>query len=361
MSRAWLVVAMYGAAMAATAGAVAQAPTEYTVIVANSMFGPPVTQTVYRDGSRVIIDIDTPAAAGAKETHVRSLYDLNTHTNTSWDMIDSSGGCGKGTFSGDWGDPFASMVDLSKATMTGTETLNGFSTKVYTASQDGASVKLWVDAKTGITVRADVTQAGKTQTLTEVKKLTLGTPPGSVFAMPAVCTAPAGPPPPSPRDQQIAKETNSKVGDFPDAVMSTDPGSQATCSVAIRVMKAGAMTPITSGFKLSANVIDDAKLAQGDTSPGANVPVTAGANGVWQIASPPPHFNLMEDFGNAGGGGGMIHRQCWGPVSTLLLVVQNPQSLGNRRRLGLGQERQVCGDQISCRSGEVHTQRNAVN
>jgi hypothetical protein len=75
-------------------------------------------------------------------------------------------------------------------------------------------------------------------------------------------------------------------------------------------------------------VIDDAKWAQGDTSPGANVPVTAGANGVWRIASPPPHFNLNEDFGNAGGGGGMIHKQCWGPVTTLLLVVKDPANLG---------------------------------
>ena len=132
----------------------------------------------------------------------------------------------------------------------------------------------------------------------------------------------------SPGDQRIATETNSKVGDFPDAVMSTGPGSQATCSVAIRVMKAGSMTPITSGFKFDANVIDDAKWAQGDSSPGANVPVVPGANGVWTIANPPPHFNLNEDFGNAGGGGGMIHLQCWGPVSMLLLVVQDPQNLG---------------------------------
>jgi len=150
-----------------------------------------------------------------------------------------------------------------------------------------------------------------------------------VFVVPANCTAAAaGPPPVSQRDKDIAAETSSSVGDFVDAVMTTAPGSQATCSVAIRVMKTVSMTPITSGFTLSANVIDDAKWAQGDTSPGANVPVTAGANGVWKIASPPPHFNLMEDFGNAGGGGGMIHLQCWGPVSTLLLVVKDPTNLG---------------------------------
>jgi hypothetical protein len=109
--------------------------------------------------------------------------------------------------------------------------------------------------------------------------------------------------------------------------MTTAPGSQASCSVAIRVLKSGAMTAITSGFKLTANVIDDATGAQGDTSPGANVPVMM-ANGVARIASPPPHFNVTTDFGNAGGGGGMIRLQCWGPVSTSLFVVQDPQNLG---------------------------------
>jgi len=185
-----------------------------------------------------------------------------------------------------------------------------------------------VEAKTGLPVKVDLTQGTNAQTISQVTKFTVGAPAASVFVVPASCTAAAGPPPVSQRDQDIAAETGGKVGDFVDAVMTTAPGSQDTCSVAIRVMKAGTMTPIVSGFKLSADVIDDAKWAQGDTSPGANVPVTAGANGIWRIANPPPHFNLMEDFGNAGGGGGMIHRQCWGPVSTLLLVVKDPANLG---------------------------------
>jgi hypothetical protein len=306
-----------------------QQPTAYTVTVVNSMFGPPVTQTIYRNGSKAVIDLNTPAPAGGTATHVRSLYDLSAHTNQSWDLTDSSGGCSSGTFSGDWGDPFAGLVDVTTGKMTGTETMNGFATKVYSVNADGgATAKVWVDAATGLPVRVDVTQGTTTQTLTQVTKFTAGAPAASVFAVPASCTAAAGPPPVSQRDQDIATDTASKVGDFVDAVMTTAPGSQDSCSVAIRVMKAGSMTPIVSGFKLSANEIDDAKWAQGDTSPGANVPVTAGANGVWRIASPPPHFNLMEDFGNPGGGGGMIHRQCWGPVSTLLLVVKDPQNLG---------------------------------
>jgi hypothetical protein len=328
MAKAALVVLLCGVGMAGSARA-QQQPTAYTVTVVNSMFGPPVTQTIYRNGSKAVIDTNTPAqAGGGPATHVRSLYDLSAHTNESWDLVDSSGGCSSGTFSGDWGDPFAGLVDVSTGKMTGTETVNGFATKVYTVNADGATAKVWVDTKTGLPVQVQLTQGTDTKTITEVTKFTAGAPAAAVFVVPASCTAAAGPPPVSQRDQDIATETASKVGDFVDAVMTTAPGSQDTCSVAIRVMKAGTMTPIASGFKLSANVIDDAKWAQGDTSPGANVPVTAGANGVWRIASPPPHFNLLEDFGNAGGGGGMIHRQCWGPVSTLLLVVKDPANLG---------------------------------
>jgi hypothetical protein len=330
MAKAALVVLLCGVGMAGVGNARAQQqPAAYTVTLVNSMFGPAVEETVYRDGSRAVIDLNTPAQAGGAATHVRSLYDLNAHTNQSWDLTDSSGGCSSGTFSGDWGDPFESQGELSTAKMTGTETMNGFSTKVYEVEASGLKAKAWVDAKTGMTVKMQMAQSGaEPKTMVEVKKLTVGAPAASVFVVPASCTAAAGPPPVSQRDQDIAVETGGQVGDFVDAVMTTAPGSQDTCSVAIRVMKAGSMTPIASGFKLSANVIDDAKWAQGDTSPGANVPVTAGANGVWKIARPPPHFNLMEDFGNAGGGGGMIHRQCWGPVSTLLLVVKDPANLG---------------------------------
>ena len=327
MAKAALVVLLCGVGMAGGARA-QQPPTAYTVTVVNSMMGSPMTQTIYRNGSKAAIDIDTPAANGSPATHVRSLYDLNEHTTESWDPTSSAGGCGSGTFSGDWGDPFAGMVDVSKGKLIGTETMNGFATKVYAVAADGVTAKVGVEAKSGLPVRVDVTQGAKTQTFTQVTKFTVGAPAASVFAVPASCTAAAGPAPPSQRDQDIAAETGSKVGDVVDAVIKTAPGSQDTCSVAVRVMTAGSMTPIVSGFTMTANVIDDAKWAQGDTSPGANVPVTAGANGIWRMASPPPHFNLLEDFGNAGGGGGMIHRQCWGPVSTLLLVVKDPTQLG---------------------------------
>ncbi len=324
----WRVAVLGAVVLAAWGAGAQQAPTAYTVTVVNSLMGPPVEETVYRDGSRAVMDMNMPATADAKATHTRSLVDLAAHTTASWDVVDSSGGCGKGTFSGDWGDPFSSLIDLSTAKLTGTETMNGFAAKVYTASADGANAKIWVDAKTGLTLRIDLGPAGQMKTITEVKNFVVGAPAASVFALPAACTAPVGPPPPSQHELDIAAETNSKVGDFIDAVMTEDAGPVAACSVVVRVMKAGAMTPITSGFKLSANVIDEAKLAQGDTSPGADIPVSMGADGVARIANPSARFNLMEDFGDAGGGGGTVRRWCAGPVSTLLLVVKDPQALG---------------------------------
>ena len=97
------------------AGAGAQEqPTAYTMMVVNSMMGPPMTQTIYRNGSKAAIDIDIPPAAnGSPATHVWSLYDLSAHTGIV-DPTSSAGGCGSGTFSGDWGDPFAGLVDVSK-------------------------------------------------------------------------------------------------------------------------------------------------------------------------------------------------------------------------------------------------------
>ena len=100
MAKAALVVLLCGVGMAGVGNARAQQqPAAYTVTLVNSMFGPAVEETVYRDGSRAVIDLNTPAQAGGAATHVRSLYDLNAHTNQSWDLTDSSGGCSSGTFS----------------------------------------------------------------------------------------------------------------------------------------------------------------------------------------------------------------------------------------------------------------------
>ena len=137
----------------AARGAALEQPTAYTVTVVNSMMGSPMTQTIYRNGSKAAIDTDTPAANGSPATHAcgRCIYDLTEHTDC---VVEPGGqrrgrGCGTGTFSGDWGDPFAGLVDVSTGKLTGTDTVNGFATKVYSVAADGATAKVWVEATNG--------------------------------------------------------------------------------------------------------------------------------------------------------------------------------------------------------------------
>jgi len=131
-------------------------------------------------------------------------------------------------------------------------------------------------------------------------------------------------PPVQQRDKDIAAETGGQVGDFPDAVMTGPAGTEAECTVAIRVMKAGSMTSIVSGVKLTAVTLDE----HGHPVPGGTLTVTAGVGGVWRIRNAPVRFQVADSFDTGGGGRGWIRRQCWGSVSTLLLVVHDPQNLG---------------------------------
>ena len=105
-------------------------PTAYTV----TQLGPGMESTIYRSGAKALSEATIPGADG-KATHTRTLYDLQAHTTLSWDPADASS-CGNGSFSGDWGDPFATSNQIltdakSKgAKETGAETLNGIATKV---------------------------------------------------------------------------------------------------------------------------------------------------------------------------------------------------------------------------------------
>ena len=127
----------------------------------------------------------------------------------------------------------------------------------------------------------------------------------------------------SQRDREIAAETDGRVGDFVDAVLDTAPGTQDECSVAIRVMKAGAMTPIVSGVRLTAATSDE----HGHAVPGGTLTVDADRKGVWTIGNAPPRFLVWDYIGAGGAGRGVIERRCWGAVSTLLLLVKDPENL----------------------------------
>jgi hypothetical protein len=103
------------------------------------------------------------------------------------------------------------MDDLKSAKQTGTEMLNGFATKVYEMTAGATTAKAWIDAKTGLMVKLQMTQGADTRTMIEAQKLMIGAPPAAVFALPAICTAAPEPPPVSPRDQKIADETGGRM------------------------------------------------------------------------------------------------------------------------------------------------------
>ena len=345
----FVVVALF--ANLAVAGLHAQsspAPTVYTVTEVNSMFGPAVNLTIYRNGMKAVIDSTVaPDASNPKGTHVRTLYDLQNQTNYSWDTADAGVPCGGGSFSGDWGDPFAMSAGLSGDFVkqggkeTGTETVNGIATRVLEASTPQAKIKVWLDPKSGLLIRAMMTAPnGDSRTMIDVKQVSLVAPAASIFMLPAKCAAVAKTPKAPSEQERIAAETGSNAADFANAIMG--PGSKDSCSVAVRVVNAGTMQAITSGFQIAVDTavnldhpggytIGVARNGGPETFSGGGLhEMTAQLkNGVLRIANAPPYFDVETHFGNAGDASALIYRQCAGPQSVLLFVVKNPQKLSD--------------------------------
>ena len=174
------------------------APTAYTLTQVSSLFVPGINMTYYQAGTKVLLEQSYgPREGNMKGFHVRTYTDLATNTNYTWDLIETAGGCAPQKISGDWGDPFvisaALLGDMAKQNpkQTGTETINGISTKVMEATTSDAKVKAWVDVKYGLLIRLEMTPpTGATRTMIEVKKLTIGAPPASIFRLPSTCTTP---------------------------------------------------------------------------------------------------------------------------------------------------------------------------
>ncbi len=176
----------------------ASPPQTYSITQVNSMLpmtpGVTLTQKIYRDGSKVLMETSNPPRAkNPKGYHHRALRDLQAHKYWVWDLLETSSPCGAGTFSGDWGDPFdfsASMTaHLPK--QVGMETVNGIATKVFEATgPQGGGVKLWLDTRYGLIIKWDmIAKNGQHQTTLEVKEFSLAKPPASVFALPPACAS----------------------------------------------------------------------------------------------------------------------------------------------------------------------------
>jgi len=304
------------------------APTAYTVVQVNSMFGTPVEQTIYRDGSKALV----------QQKNLRTLYNLQTHTNQSWDA--TRGGCSNGTFGGDWGDPFAMSAEIAKQNpkQTGAETINGVATKILEADIPGGKLKAWVDPQTGLLIRGQMTPGGgAAQTIVDVKQFKVGPPPSSVFAVPAACAS-AAPPPPT-EEQRMAAATGGNGSDLVSAIMP--PPSSNSCTVQVRFLHAGSMQPIVNGFQIALDTtynVDHPPSYRTGMSADGKATFSGGGvreltsqlrNGVLRVDNPPPYFHVEASFGKGGSSDALIYRHCFGPQTTLLLVVKNPGQLSD--------------------------------
>jgi hypothetical protein len=318
------------------------APTAYTVTLINSMFGPGEWMKTSRSGSKVLVEqTSADKATDPTAAHSMTLYDLDRHTSVSWSTGNATGGCATGTFSGDWGDPFASASDMTggNAKQVGTETVREIAANVLEVSAGAAgTAKAWIDPKTGLLLKAQMTPpGGAPKTIVEVLDASWSAPPPSIFAAPPACAAAAAAPPPTTEDQKIAEFTGDEARNYVKAIYG--PGSTDACTVMYRVVNAGTMEPITSGFQVAVdlNVASEPapsyKIgidAQGHSTfsgGGLHEIVSETQDGVYRIEHAPAQFNLETAFGNAGDTQSLVYLKCYAPETVLLLIVKNPASI----------------------------------
>lgn len=168
-------------------------PQVYTITRLNTPSGGPAHKvTIYRDGSRALVDTG----------EIRTLDNLQAHTNYTW-SVSRPGICSLGNYFGDWGDPFLlsplieDQLAKGRAKETGSDTINGIATRtVESPNPPHGSVRFWQDPKSTLVVRAQtVPAAGPAVTEFEVKTFSTVAPDPSVFVLPAGCGAPAKPAP----------------------------------------------------------------------------------------------------------------------------------------------------------------------
>ena len=322
------------AALALPASLLAQAPTAYT-ITEGGPFGQPTVVTVSRNGDKALIDI-APASGGA---HTLTYYDLKTGTSYSWDPSAKPISCSTGRFSGDWGDPFAMTAEVTASVakgdlkLTGNDTLNGVPVKVYEGSSPQGKSRVLLDPKSNLVMRATFTPpTGAAMTMADVKKVVLGPPPASAIALPAACAGQKAEPT---EEERIAAETGEPASNFVNAIYG--PGSKNSCSVVLRVLRAGSMTPITSGFQVAIDPTYDQDHppsydfgvhtdgSQTYSGGGVREITSQIHNGMVRIDNPPPYFNFDVNVYKPGSAGGMglIYRQCFAPTTVLLYIAKD--------------------------------------
>ena len=315
-------------------------PTAYAIAEAAAGGAPGATAAIYRSGSKVLTDYRNPAQGGSPASRTLTLYDLQAHMSVSWNPSANPPSCGGvANFSGDWGDPFAMIADVDSSIakgelkLSGTETIAGIPTQVYAGTSGGSAVKVWVDTKDGLVMRAVAGMpGGASLTMADITKVSIGPQPASLFVLPSVC---AGVKPPPTAADLIADETGDDAANYVGG--NNGPGSKNGCSVVLRVVNAKTMTPIThiqvaidtsiyadnAPPSYTFGVADDGTTTY---SGGHIMEITNRVHGgVVRLGNPPDHFylgvNLIEP--HHGGSMGLVYRQCFAPTSVLLDVVKD--------------------------------------
>lgn len=169
--------------------AAAPQPTAYSLTQHNTLTQVAVTEHIYRDGDRVMLD-----SVWTNGQHIRAVYDLKNRRSWSWDpgnlKIPCTGGFGT------WGDPFQWFEqtfggDLSqlRPKQVGTETVAGLPSKIFLAQiPQVGKVKVWLDETYGLMVKMAMPGNGdQDETALEVTQFSASKPDASVFATPSIC------------------------------------------------------------------------------------------------------------------------------------------------------------------------------
>lgn len=315
-------------------------PTSYTIT--ESSGAPGSTSIIYRNGSKALTEVKQPAQSGTPASRSFTLYDLQAGTSYAWDPDANPITCGAGTFSGDWGDPFASTADLSSEIakgdikLVGAETINGIATQVFVGASQGANVKAWIDMKDSLVIRAELSAAGTApMTMVDITKVSFATPPASLFVLPASCAGVKPPPTPA---ELIADETGDDAANYVSGIYG--PGSTNSCSIIVRVVAAKTMAPINRAYQAA---IDTTYNQNNPTPPhyvfgvgndGTSTYSGGGLheitnqihNGMLRIDNPPAYFMFGVNIPtpNHGADVGLIYRQCFAPVTMLYDVIKDP-------------------------------------
>jgi hypothetical protein len=322
-------------------------PTAYVITQSVGGGVPGATSTIYRSGSKVLVGFAMPAQPGTPASRSFSFYDLVAGTDTSWDPNASPIQCNVAHFSGDWGDPFAMVAEVTKDIASGdikpagTETIDGIETQIYTGSSPQETEKVWLDQKDGLVVRA---QAAAPNTppmvLVDITKVSFTTPPASRFVLPAACAGVKPPPTPA---ELIAAETGDDPANWVNG--SYGPGSTNSCTIVVQAVAAKTMAPINRHYQAAIDTNYDQSnpphyefgvATDGTTtfSGGGLHEITDQVhNGIFSIVNPPAYFMLGVYFPipNRGGDVNLVYRQCFAPVTMLYEVVNDPANPDDAR------------------------------